>query len=391
VHEARAYTFDVLIYRCCMSLFTSRQAQPLLLHALTWMLLALLLALQPGGWLPQKQFYSLQAGLFVASLGVFYLNIYWAVPQLLYRRRLLSYVLLVVVMAVGVALPYEQVQDALENRYHSSTASGNFSLPSSVFRSPGPPPGIGGRRGGPRGRRHNWLNPAVLFSTLLVLGLGTSVAAVQRGQREVEIRQALEQEKLSTELSWLKAQINPHFFFNTLNNIYALTLLDGDQAREAIHRLSRMMRYVLYDTQHATAPLSQELLFVRDYIDLMQLRLTDNIQVEYETPAVVHEVPIAPMILLTFIENAFKHGVSALAPSRIRISVRQPTPHTLEVEVRNSVFPGRPLALDENSGIGLANTLRRLELLYPGRHTLAVTELTPEHEYYVHLTLTLQS
>jgi len=214
---------------------------------------------------------------------------------------------------------------------------------------------------------------------------------VQRGQRDAQIRQELEQEKLSTELSWLKAQINPHFFFNTLNNIYALTLLDGDEAREAIHRLSRMMRYVLYDTQSRTAPLSQELLFVRDYIDLMQLRLTDNVQVHYDTPHPLHEAPIAPMILLTFVENAFKHGVSALAPSYIRIVVRQPTPGTLEVEVRNPIFPDRPVALDENHGIGLVNTRRRLDLLYPGRHTLTATENSSEHEYYVHLTLTLHA
>ena len=377
-----------------MTLFTFRKAQTSLFHALAWMLLGMLLAPQPPGRLPQTPLYLLQVGLFVVSLGVFYLNVYWAVPRLLYGRRLLSYGAFLVTMAIGVSVPYRQLQNELEKRYRPQHFSANFPPPNANFRWPGPPPNGRGRFPGEARRwgwHQDWLNPAVMLSTLLVLGLGTSVAAVQRGQREAQIRQALEQEKLSTELAWLKAQINPHFFFNTLNNIYALTLLDGDQAREAIHRLSRMMRYVLYDTQNGTAPLSQELLFVRDYIDLMQLRLTDNVRVEYETPAVVHEAPIAPMLLLTFIENAFKHGVSALAPSHIRIVVQQPTPHTLEVEVRNSVFEDRPLALDENQGIGLANTRRRLALLYPGRHTLTVTELTPEHEYYVHLTLSLQS
>ncbi|MDF7812891.1 histidine kinase [Hymenobacter sp. YC55] len=376
-----------------MPLFTFRQAQTFLLHALAWMLLGMLLVLQPPGRLPQTQFYLLQAALFVVSLGVFYLNVYWAVPRLLYGRRLLSYGAFLVIVVLGVALPYRQLQNELEKRYRTQRLNANFAPPNSDFHRPGPPPNGRGRRPGDLRRwgwRQDWVNPAVMLSTLLVLGLGTSVAAVQRGQREAQIRQALEQEKLSTELAWLKAQINPHFFFNTLNNIYALTLLDGDQARDAIHRLSRMMRYVLYDTQNGTAPLSQELLFVRDYIDLMQLRLTDNVQVAYETPDIVHEAPIAPMLLLTFIENAFKHGVSALAPSHIRIVVRQPTPQTLDVEVRNSVFDDRPLALDENQGIGLANTRRRLALLYPDRHTLTVTPRTPEHEYYVHLTLSLQ-
>ncbi|WP_240935652.1 sensor histidine kinase [Hymenobacter sp. HDW8] len=229
-----------------------------------------------------------------------------------------------------------------------------------------------------------------MLSTLLVVGLGTSVAAVQRGQREAQLRQALEQEKVSTELSWLKAQINPHFFFNTLNNIYSLTLLDGERAREAIHRLSRMMRYVLYDTQHGTAQLSQEVQFLQDYIDLMQLRLTDNVRIEFTIPHPLQEASIAPLILLTFVENAFKHGVSTVASSRIHIAMQQPTPDTLEVTVQNSVFSDRPVALDENSGIGLTNTRRRLELLYPGRYTLTVTEQTPEHEYRVHLTLRLR-
>jgi LytS/YehU family sensor histidine kinase len=150
-----------------------------------------------------------------------------------------------------------------------------------------------------------------------------------------------------------------------------------------------MMRYVLYETQTGTAPLSQEVQFLQDYIDLMQLRLTDNVTIEFETPHPLQEASIAPMILPTFVENAFKHGVSALAPSRIRIGLHQPTPHTLEVTVQNTIFSDRPTALDQNSGIGLVNTRRRLELLYPGRYTLNVTEQTPEHEYRVHLTLRL--
>ncbi|UOG74525.1 histidine kinase [Hymenobacter tibetensis] len=376
-----------------MPLFTSRQAQTFLLHALIWVLLGVLLVLQPSNRLPQTHFYLLQAVLFVVSLGVFYVNAYWAVPHLLYGRRLLRYMLFLVVAVLGVTVPYRQVQSYIETTYGPQRRF--FGPPPSEMQAnqqtrPSAKPGRSFRRPQPWSRRQEWVNPAVMLSTLLVLGLSTSVAAVQRGQREARIRQALEQEKLSTELAWLKAQINPHFFFNTLNNIYALTLLDGDQAREAIHRLSRMMRYVLYDTQSGTAPLSQELLFIRDYIDLMQLRLPENVEVRYQTPDVVQEAPIAPMLLLTFVENAFKHGVSALAPSYIHIVVQQPTTSTLEVEVRNSIFPDRPVALDENHGIGLTNTRRRLALLYPDRHTLTVTERMPGREYYVRLTLTLQ-
>ncbi|WP_303310199.1 sensor histidine kinase [Hymenobacter sp. BT730] len=368
-----------------MAFFTPRQAQAGLLHAVVWGLLGVLLFTQPSHSLPQLPFYLLQSALFVVCLGVFYLNLGWAVPQLLYRRRVLVYLLFLILVVSSVVFPYR----ALRNLLAPPRPSANWIPANGAV--PGAATGLPPRPNREPGRRSGLVDPAVLLSTLLVLGLSTSIAAVQRGQRDAQIRQALEQEKLSTELSWLKAQINPHFFFNTLNNIYALTLMNGDQAREAIHRLSRMMRYVLYETQSGTAPLSQELQFVHDYIDLMQLRLTDNVTVEFEVPEPLRDVSIAPMLLLTFVENAFKHGVSALEPSRIRIAVQQPLPHMLDVTVQNTVFLDRPVALDENSGIGLANTRRRLQLLYPGRHTLTITESTPGHEYRVHLTLDLLS
>ncbi|MBC6697089.1 sensor histidine kinase [Hymenobacter puniceus] len=370
-----------------MDLSAFRPTQALVLHLVLWLLLGVLVFTQPAGQYPAAVHYSLKTGLLAVTLGILYLNMEWAVPRLLYRGRVGLYLGLVGLLAAVVVGTHGGLRQVLENQYAT--------VPGLSFdgRKPDGPPRpsaaatrMAGRPGPPR---HSWLDPAVLLSTLLVLGLGTSVAAVQRGQREAQLRQALEQEKMATELSWLKAQINPHFFFNTLNNIYALTLLDGDQAREALHRLSRMMRYVLYETQASATPLRQELQFVGDYLDLMQLRLTDNVTVHYHTPEVLQDVSVAPMLLLTFVENAFKHGVSALAPSRVAISVRQPTPHTLEVEVRNTVFDDRPVSLDHNSGIGLTNTRRRLELLYPGRHTLRITERTPENQYLVHLTLTL--
>src|SRR5580698_6267334 len=141
----------------------------------------------------------------------------------------------------------------------------------------------------------------------------------------------------SSELSFLKAQINPHFFFNTLNNIYALTLVNADTSRKAIHQLSRMMRYVLYDTQNSTTLLSQEVAFIKDYISLMQLRLTDVVKIDFKSPGALKDLAIAPMIFLPFIENAFKHGVSATQPSNINIAVKQNN-NTIELEVVNTII-----------------------------------------------------
>ncbi len=118
-------------------------------------------------------------------------------------------------------------------------------------------------RGGPR------LDTMGLLTTMFVPGISTSITVVQKWQHDAQLRQTLEQLRVSSELSVLKAQINPHFFFNTLNTLNTLTLLDGEQARAAIHRLSRMMRHVLYDTAGGLALLSQEIAFVQDYITLM--------------------------------------------------------------------------------------------------------------------------
>ena len=156
--------------------------------------------------------------------------------------------------------------------------------PPNPWCAPRPRPQLGAEQEG-----SGFFDPGILLTTLLVVGLATSVTAVQRAQRDAEARQHLEQQRLEaeqnrleaeqqrlraeqqqleTELSLLKAQINPHFFFNTLNNIYALTIIDGEQARAALHGLSRMMRYVLYETAPGTTLLSQEIDFLRNYVGL---------------------------------------------------------------------------------------------------------------------------
>lgn len=225
-----------------------------------------------------------------------------------------------------------------------------------------------------------------LLTALLVIGASTSVAAVQNFQKDKQYQQDLEQEKINSELSFLKAQINPHFFFNTLNNIYALTVIDVQAAQEALHKLSRLMRYVLYETQNETVLLSQEIAFAQDYIQLMQLRLTDKVTVKLSPPVPMHDVAIAPMLILPFIENAFKHGISAVEKSQIEIVIRQEV-NKIYIDVRNTLFTDKRTVLDESNGIGLNNTQRRLDLLYPGKYVLEVNENKQAGEFEVHLEL----
>ena len=146
------------------------------------------------------------------------------------------------------------------------------------------------------------------------------------------------------------------------------------------------MRYVLYETQHGTVLLSQEIAFAQDYIELMQLRLTDKVKVSLEPPLPLHDVSIAPMLFLPFIENAFKHGVSAVQPSNIEIKIWQ-VENKVFVDVRNTLFTEKRTVLDESNGIGLVNTQRRLDLLYPGKYHLDVSENSEEKEFEVRLEL----
>lgn len=343
------------------------------LHILVWSMLAvLLLLLQPLSWqvsLP-VEFWVRQGILLFLLVSIFYLNLRVFVPRLLFENRLGWFISLLVVLPVAVVLLVQLAESWLN-------------LPELMYRA-FHPEATGPR---PRGRGPTF-DIFMVLTTLLVLGISTSITTVQKWQKDAQIRQRLEQERITSELSFLKAQINPHFFFNTLNNIYALTLTNGDDARRALHKLSRMMRYVLYETRKDTTLLSQEISFLQDYIELMQLRLTDKVKIHFEQPQPLKDVLISPMLLLPFVENAFKHGVSAQEPSDIYILIRQQE-NSLQLEVKNKIFKESKMVIEESSGIGLHNTMRRLDLLYPEKHQLSVKEDPEKNNYLVHLKLSL--
>ncbi|MEL6535701.1 MAG: histidine kinase [Bacteroidota bacterium] len=174
-----------------------------------------------------------------------------------------------------------------------------------------------------------------------------------------------------SELRFLKMQINPHFLFNSLNNIYALSVTNSDKTQEGIHTLSLMLRYVLYDCEQPKIPISKEVEYIRHFIDLYKLKSSEEYNIEFVETVASTTIMIAPMLLVPFIENAFKHsGIEKRGESFVSIRL-QAKANKVELFVKNSL-PSQPLNTDPHRGIGLQNVKKRLALLYPDKHQLEI-------------------
>jgi two-component system sensor histidine kinase AlgZ len=200
-------------------------------------------------------------------------------------------------------------------------------------------------------------------------------------------KKEVENEHLTAELNFLKAQINPHFLFNTLNNLYYLAYSKSENTTEVIAKLSQMMRYMIYESNYPMVPVSKEIDYMQSYISLERLRLNNQIPIQFDIEGDVNAAKIAPLILITFLENAFKHGVSANDPnSWVSLSLQVKGKECL-FKVENSKVRSVNSDSGEKSGIGLQNVKRRLELSYPHQYQLAISD-KPDR-YSVELKLTL--
>lgn len=205
-------------------------------------------------------------------------------------------------------------------------------------------------------------------SLFLTTGVAIAIKSTQKWMDTEQRQKQLEQDHLESELLNLKNQLNPHFFFNTLNNIYSLIALDQDKAQESVHRLSKMMRYLLYDSNERFVSLSKEIEFINSYIDLMTLRLSDHVQVYRKIAESPGKLQIAPLLFISLLENAFKHGVSASESSSVEITLSILPDNKLIFIVKNTAFQKNNNDLS-GSGIGLKNLETRLTLLYPEAHS----------------------
>jgi two-component system, LytTR family, sensor histidine kinase AlgZ len=200
-------------------------------------------------------------------------------------------------------------------------------------------------------------------------------------------KKAIENERLIAELNFLKAQINPHFLFNTLNNLYYLAYSKSDNTTEVIAKLSQMMRYMIYDSNYAQVLLSREIEYMQNYISLERIRLNNQIPITFDVEGDPDRVLISPLIFITFLENAFKHGVSnSYDGAWVKVSIKLNGKECVYT-VENSKLPGTKPEAHEKSGIGLQNVKRRLELSYPDNYTLHVNDTTDRYKVQLNITL----
>lgn len=228
---------------------------------------------------------------------------------------------------------------------------------------------------------HHWLQvgPFYFFNLAVAAMIANSMRIAIYWQQAEEARLEAEKARADAELSNLRYQTNPHFLLNTLNNIYALTAFDTRRAQEAIQKLSGLLRHILYESQEQEVSIGSEVDFVQNYVELMKIRLPENVEVSLETSLDHSDAKIAPLILIPLVENAFKHGVSMTKPSFIHIKIEL-TGRRLQCSIKNSNYQKTN---DDRSGhgIGLSQVQRRLDLAYPGRYSWQYGLYDGKHTY----------
>ena len=256
----------------------------------------------------------------------------------------------------------------VNNRPQNIASINRQGPPPENFRKapPDKPPGPPGEQSGRRSPR---VDVVSIFLFIMILAMSLAIQIRQRLRLAEQRALKAEADKANAELSFLKAQINPHFLFNTLNNIYSLAAVKSGHTAESIMKLSNIMRYVTDDIREEYVPLENEVSFISDYIDLQRLRLGDKMEVGFLVSGKITGKKIAPLMLMTFIENVFKYGISKHEPSAIDIQLTA-TSDMIRFFCQNKLYPAPRQA--ESTGIGIDNTKQRLQHLYPGKHELSI-------------------
>lgn len=317
--------------------------------------------------LQSNRFISLLITSNVILITFYYLNRWWLIPRLLAQKKTLLYILTIVLyLLFYMTVLYFVFVYSDETRQY---------IQAQLLKNP---------KYKPQSARFwtgFWAGPLSLF--MLAFLFSSSSKVIAQWFLAEENRQEISKQQLQTELSLLKSQVNPHFLFNTLNSIYSLAITNSDKTPDAVMKLSRIMRYTLEESQNDEVPLDDELEFIRSYIDLQQMRLTNIVSIHFTTEGATDGVIIAPLLFIPFIENAFKYGISTHHPSTITIHIQVVNGHVIFTCVNDQV----PIAKHDSTGTGIVNTRRRLELLYPMKHILTIE--ANNNQYKVLLTINL--
>ncbi|HEY8927769.1 MAG TPA: histidine kinase [Mucilaginibacter sp.] len=321
---------------------------------------------------------------------LFYGNIFWILRKILKHKNIWGRIAL----GAGWFLTIFLVNYYLENIVQPSTASPKQLITAFQIKETKGPPPIADHiirahttLFSGDGFSHLQLTMSLIF--LGIFGLSIAYFFLKEWARAEQIRSQLETVQLDTEIKFLKSQVNPHFLFNTLNNLFSMAQKkNADDLADGISKLSDMMRYMIYESNAGQVPLKNEIAYLEDCITLNKLRYDDNeVIVSFSYPADTAGIVIAPMLFIPFVENAFKHGVLIGASSPIDISITA-IGGLLIFTCQNTNYRYIKKMESEKSGIGLENVKRRLELVYPGKHRLTIGD--DDGKYTVKLEIELK-
>ncbi len=316
-----------------------RKYLKIFIHIVIWLLAILLPMVLFNN--PEKEFtidkiifFIIHVSLFII---IFYSNYLFFIPILLSKRKFIFYTLAIIISISFLVL---------FNHIASSIILPDIAAPNT--------------------HNYRFKGSLVFFSTFLI-AISTSIKVTQNWYENEKQKNIIKNEKLNSELSFLKSQINPHFLFNTLNNIYSLANRKSEHTPNAIIKLSHLMRYMLDDAKKETVELSKEINYLSDYIELQKLRMADKSKIKFNVIGDGIKKEIEPMLLIPFVENAFKHGDIFSDDAKIDILLKIEQTKML-FKVENKIDRSQKTKNDKGSGIGLNNLKKRLELLYPEKH-----------------------
>ncbi len=358
-----------------MNLALKNKYLQILIHIIAWgVFLALLTTLVPR---PQRMDSFLSVLIpFIFFASFFYFNFYILVPRYFIPKKYFSFTLICLIcLLLTIIVPslISELYRPVPPMPGPASGFGPHPVPPFMDRPmPGPPPH----------ERLDLFQPEFGYTIIVFFLMFT----ISLGIRIINQWQEAEKEKANAELAFLKAQINPHFLFNTLNTIYSLAVSKAEKTSYAIEKFSEMMRFVINEACHDFVPLSRKIEYIDTYIALQKLRLPPSVQVNYQKTGNPASLQIAPLIMMPFIENAFKYGISTEKESKINIKI-EIDDDKLNLTVRNLKFTSQNKE-NGTSQLGINNTIKRLLLIYPGKHNLHITD--SESEFNVLLNLQLK-